>query len=658
MLSVAAAAADGAGRIELRRPGRGGPGRGRARPREALARTPAAAAGAGPGRRGRRRRAGPVRAARRAGRGASPAAPAPTRRAGRRAGRPRASALGAPAETGSAEFGYEVQYLLDAATDGGRRRCAARSAGLGDSLVVVGTGDGEPPTWNVHVHVNDVGAAIEAGVEAGRPHRITVTRVRRPAGTGRAGAGSATRAAGRRCRAIRRTAARRARPSSSPPATGSPSCSPPRARRRRRNPSTAEMLAAIAATGAGRVVLLPNDANTHAVASAAAARGGAADGIRVSVVPTRSPVQALAALAVRDPARRFDDDVIAMAEAAGACRYGEVCTAPAGRRSPWPAGAGPATCSALVEGEVHVIGTDLAEVCRGLLDRMLGGGGELVTLVARRGRPGRAGGDAARPPRAARGRSSRCSATPAASRTTPCWWESSDETETATTTDTPLRQGARATRRPRRSPPTSTCTPPATCSTTSRAATTSAASTPTSAALEVGEQVTVLAQVQVARRCGRCGPAAATCSRSSSATAPAATLTCTFFNQAWRRAGPADRAAGGCSPARSPTSAASGSSTARRTCCSGRTPTQDEAAEEIEEFAGALIPVYPAAQAVPTWVIAQCVRMVLDTLPAAGRPAAGTVRAEPQPDRPRPRRCARSTGRAAKEDAAPRPGTG
>ncbi|BCJ72778.1 ATP-dependent DNA helicase RecG [Catellatospora sp. IY07-71] len=39
-----------------------------------------------------------------------------------------------------------------------------------------------------------------------------------------------------------------------------------------------------------------------------------------------------------------------------------------------------------------------------------------------------------------------------------------------------------------------------------------------------------------------------------------------------------------------------------------------EVAAEVEEFAGALIPVYPAAAAVPTWVIARCVRMVLDTV--------------------------------------------
>src|SRR5207342_3535709 len=50
-------------------------------------------------------------------------------------------------------------------------RLRDRLDALGDSLVVVG-GDG---LWNVHVHVDDAGAAVEAGVEAGRPHRIRIT---------------------------------------------------------------------------------------------------------------------------------------------------------------------------------------------------------------------------------------------------------------------------------------------------------------------------------------------------------------------------------------------------------------------------------------------------------------------------------------------------
>ena len=65
---------------------------------------------------------------------------------------------------------YEVMYLLDT-QDGEIPPLRARLGELGDSVVVVG-GDG---LWNVHVHVDDVGAAIEAGLAIGRPHRIRVT---------------------------------------------------------------------------------------------------------------------------------------------------------------------------------------------------------------------------------------------------------------------------------------------------------------------------------------------------------------------------------------------------------------------------------------------------------------------------------------------------
>ncbi|GIF67178.1 ATP-dependent DNA helicase RecG [Asanoa ishikariensis] len=54
---------------------------------------------------------------------------------------------------------------------------------------------------------------------------------------------------------------------------------------------------------------------------------------------------------------------------------------------------------------------------------------------------------------------------------------------------------------------------------------------------------------------------------------------------------------------------------------------EGEASEEIEEFAGALIPVYPAAGSVPTWTIARCVRVVLDTLAPVDDALPATVRA-------------------------------
>ena len=88
----------------------------------------------------------------------------------------------------------------------------------------------------------------------------------------------------------------------------------------------------------------------------------------------------MAAIAVRDQNRYFHDDMIAMAEAAGACRYAEVTIAT--REALTVAGrCAPGDILGLVEGDVNVIGKDLCQTCATLLDRMLGGGGELVTLV-------------------------------------------------------------------------------------------------------------------------------------------------------------------------------------------------------------------------------------------------------------------------------------
>jgi dihydroxyacetone kinase-like predicted kinase len=125
--------------------------------------------------------------------------------------------------------------------------------------------------------------------------------------------------------------------------------------------------------------VLPNDGNAAGVAAAAASEAKAA-GIDARVVPTRSPVQALAALAVHDPRRGFDDDVIAMAEAAGACRYAEV--SPASRAALTVVGrCEPGDILGLVDGEVNLIGHDLVQTSCALLDRLLASGGELATLL-------------------------------------------------------------------------------------------------------------------------------------------------------------------------------------------------------------------------------------------------------------------------------------
>ncbi|MBT2439904.1 DAK2 domain-containing protein [Streptomyces sp. ISL-36] len=269
--------------------------------------------------------------------------------------RPAVSADACEAEDGPA---FEVIYLLEA-EDAAVERLRGRLDALGDSLVVVG-GDG---LWNVHVHVDDAGAAVEAGVEAGRPYRIRITHfsgaseVREQAqravvavvpGEGLAGlceeAGATTVLA---------------RPGE-PPASG-------------------ELVDAIRRAHAREVVLLPNDTDLRHTAGAAAEQARA-EGIRVALIPTRAAVQGIAALAVHEPERRFDEDVVAMTAAAGATRYAELAVAEA--QSFTSAG----VCQAgdvlgLIEGDVAVIGQDLTTTARTVLDRMLSAGGELVTLI-------------------------------------------------------------------------------------------------------------------------------------------------------------------------------------------------------------------------------------------------------------------------------------
>lgn len=269
------------------------------------------------------------------------------------------SALIVARESGSATFAYEVQFLLRETSEQAVETLKESLGRLGDSLVVVGGDD----LFNVHVHVNDVGAAIEAGVEAGRPFRITVTRfedqIAKVLEQGRAiiavapGEGMA--------RLFRDVGAQ--------VVEGGPTA----------NPSTAELLAAVRNASVGEVVLLPNDGNVRAVATSAAEQARL-EGFAVAVIPTRSVLQGLAAVSVADPRRVFDDEVAAMGAAAGATRWAEVTTAV----RPSSTAAGPCEKGdslGLLEGEVVFVGSDVEEAARHLLHRMLDGGGELATIV-------------------------------------------------------------------------------------------------------------------------------------------------------------------------------------------------------------------------------------------------------------------------------------
>ncbi|MGH3372963.1 MAG: DAK2 domain-containing protein, partial [Nocardioidaceae bacterium] len=262
---------------------------------------------------------------------------------------------------------YEVMYLLDADDDAVAvmRRALAP---LGDSLVVVG-GDG---LWNVHVHVDDVGAAVEAGIAAGRPYRIRVTHfAEQVARHGRAG--SPTRArTGRKvvvvaggaglerlfeeagAQVVERSGAR---------------------------PSTGEVMKAVAGCGAAEVIILPNDRDSVAVTEAAAQAVRDEGGVRVAVIPTSTQVQGLAALAVHEPGRPFEEDLLQMTSAARHARSGAVTIA--SRQAMTTAGpCQPGDVLGAIEGDFVVVGDDLETVAVEVLERLLGGGGELVTIVA------------------------------------------------------------------------------------------------------------------------------------------------------------------------------------------------------------------------------------------------------------------------------------
>jgi dihydroxyacetone kinase-like predicted kinase len=143
-------------------------------------------------------------------------------------------------------------------------------------------------------------------------------------------------------------------------------------------PALPAMLAAIRQAG-NEVAVLPNDDRSGAVA-AAAAEIAREDGVVVSVLPTKATVQGLAALAVHDPLRRFDDDVVAMTDAAGHTRHGHLVVAD--RHGVTSAGlCAPGDVLGLIDGDVAVIGATLGEVATLVVDRMVAGGGELVTLV-------------------------------------------------------------------------------------------------------------------------------------------------------------------------------------------------------------------------------------------------------------------------------------
>ncbi|MGA2433381.1 MAG: DAK2 domain-containing protein [Acidimicrobiales bacterium] len=217
------------------------------------------------------------------------------------------------------ELRYEVMYLLDA-DDSTMHAFREVWSGIGDSIVIVG-GDG---LYNCHIHTDDIGAAIEAAIDAGRPRDIRVTdlseqvieerwvregiaepfeEIDEPAPTTAVVAVVVGDGIGRifRTLGVRHLVA------------GGQSM----------NPSTADLVEAVRATGSNEVVILPNNKNIRPVAE----QVNSLVEQTVTVVATNSIVEGFAALLAYDPDASAEQNSASMRASACNVVAGEVTQA-------------------------------------------------------------------------------------------------------------------------------------------------------------------------------------------------------------------------------------------------------------------------------------------------------------------------------------------
>lgn len=255
---------------------------------------------------------------------------------------------------------FEVMYLLSDCRQDGAGRLRRLLDGLGDSVAI---GDAGAGRFSVHVHTDDAGGAVEAGLSVGSLSRIQITalsgahphahRTRDRAVLAVVdGDGAAELFAGEGARVLRAGA----------------------------TPITAQqLLRALVEADAAQVMLLPNGyiAAEELVAGCTAATGW---GIDVVPVPAASMVQGLAALAVHDAGRQTVDDGYTMARAAAATRHGSVRVA-AESALTWAGACKAGDGLGITGDEVLIVAHDIATAASGLVDLLLASGGELVTVL-------------------------------------------------------------------------------------------------------------------------------------------------------------------------------------------------------------------------------------------------------------------------------------
>ena len=276
-----------------------------------------------------------------------------------------ATAGHAVSETGAPQF--EVMYLVgDCDTDSLDQLRGALER-LGDSVALApSTAD----RFSVHVHTDDAGAAIEAGLAAGAVSKIRISALAggrvAPGGWSRPRAVLAVIDGDGAEQLFSAEGAAVVRPDADliDPDDGV---------------SAEQLLRALVDTGAAQVMVLPNGyvSAEDLVAGCTAAIGL---GIDVVALPAGSMVQGLAALAVHDPSHQAVDDGYTMARAAAGSRRGSVRLATE-KALTWAGTCEPGNGLGISGDEVVVVAQDLVAAATRLIDLLMGSGGELVTVL-------------------------------------------------------------------------------------------------------------------------------------------------------------------------------------------------------------------------------------------------------------------------------------
>jgi DAK2 domain fusion protein YloV len=277
---------------------------------------------------------------------------------------------------------YEVMYFLEA-PDETVPGFKDLWEGIGDSIVVVG-GDG---IWNCHIHTDDVGAAIEAALDVGRPRNIRVSDLAEQIEEERWVREGAVSVEG-------------AKPAAHLPPVRTAVIAVANGEGIGRifhslgvhhivpggqsmNPSTAQILEVVDSADSEEVVILPNNENIVAVAMQACELATK----KVRVVPTSTMVEGFAALLEYDPEAGAEENVSSMAASARRVVAGEVTQAVRDSAGP----AGPIRTGdwmGLSRDGVEVVASSMSEAACGLLAKLIIDSHELVTIIEGEGAAG------------------------------------------------------------------------------------------------------------------------------------------------------------------------------------------------------------------------------------------------------------------------------